>query len=155
GILPVARRVVRSSRRARPPTLVVPPGNVPEAGLVSGLPLSAPASLVALVHALRNGGLTGGRGPVAFRQPVEDGVGLAGVGGQHGARRALEVTAAGGHALLMIGPPGAGKTMLARRLPTILPRLGEDEALEVVAIHSVAGLLPPGVLPSSARPFRA
>jgi magnesium chelatase family protein len=80
---------------------------------------------------------------------------MADVAGQVLAKRALEIAAAGGHAVLMVGPPGAGKTMLARRLPTILPALSEAEALEVVAIHSVAGLVAPGEDPSGRRPFRA
>jgi magnesium chelatase family protein len=69
---------------------------------------------------------------------------LADVAGQFEARRALELAAAGGHHLFLKGPPGAGKTMLAERLPSILPPLGQKEALEVTAIHSIAGLLPPG-----------
>ncbi|RZB15602.1 ATP-binding protein [Streptomyces sp. F001] len=69
---------------------------------------------------------------------------LADVVGQTSARTAVEVAAAGGHHLLLSGPPGAGKTMLAERLPAVLPRLGREEALEVTAVHSVAGLLPPG-----------
>ncbi|MEU2269396.1 YifB family Mg chelatase-like AAA ATPase [Streptomyces olindensis] len=69
---------------------------------------------------------------------------LADVVGQLSARTAVEVAAAGGHHLFLEGPPGAGKTMLAERLPTILPRLGRQESLEVTAVHSVAGLLPPG-----------
>ena len=75
--------------------------------------------------------------------------------GQLLARRALEIASAGGHNLLLVGPPGAGKTMMARRLPGILPPLTFDEALEVTAVHSVAGLLPRGAGLLTDRPFRA
>jgi magnesium chelatase family protein len=80
---------------------------------------------------------------------------LADVRGQPAARRALEIAAAGGHNLLLVGPPGVGKTMLARRLPGVLPPLADQEALEITRIHSVAGLLDAGVGLVRSRPFRA
>ena len=80
---------------------------------------------------------------------------LADVRGQRLARRALEIASAGGHNLLLVGPPGAGKTMMARRVGGILPPLTFDEALEVTAVHSVAGLLPAGLGMLTSRPFRA
>ncbi len=151
GVLPVARRLSLDRVRA----LVLPPANVPEAALVSGVALAAPATLEQLVCELRARCLT----VVSERQPLtvqgRDMVDLSDVVGQHAARRALEIAAAGGHAVLMVGAPGTGKTMLARRLPTILPPLSEGEALEVVAIHSIAGLLEPGTAPAATRPFRA
>ena len=160
GTLSVARRLAGSGRQTRAAanqvTLVLPPPNVPEASLVSRLNLSAPPSLSAVVTQLDAGRLDppGQRDEPEVTQPGES-VDLADVIGQDVAKRALEIAAAGAHALLMIGPPGAGKTMLARRLPTILPALTEEEALEVVAIHSVAGLLAPNAVASVARPFRA
>ncbi len=135
--------------------LVVPPANLVEAGRVSALRLAAPENLRDLTYELRRGALT-----VPCRHPpmsdaVRDPLDFSDVVGQQAAKRALEVAAAGGHNVVMIGPPGAGKTMLARRLPAILPELTEAESLEVIAIHSVAGMLTPEGLAVCSRPFRA
>src|SRR5690606_6892199 len=77
------------------------------------------------------------------------------VKGQHHVKRALEVAVAGGHNLLMVGPPGTGKSMLAKRLPTIMPDMSEDEAIEATKIHSITGLLDPKKAFLTTRPFRA
>jgi magnesium chelatase family protein len=161
GTLSVARRLAGAKRGRRtaaaPVTLILPPPNVAEASLVSRLALCAPATLADVVTQIRDGRLLppGAAPDEGVAAPVAESVDLADVVGQDIAKRALEIAAAGAHALLMIGPPGAGKTMLARRLPTILPALTEEEALEVVAIHSVAGLLAPNGAASVRRPFRA
>ena len=125
-------------------TVVVPIGNASEAAMVTGLRVLVAASLAEVVRALRS------EGPVlATADPVTVESGqvlpdLVEVVGQPVARRALEIAAAGAHHLLLEGAPGAGKTMLAERLPSILPELDTAEAIEVTAIHSVAGVLPAG-----------
>jgi magnesium chelatase family protein len=163
GVLPIAV----AARRDGLSGILLPAGNADEAAIVAGLEIVAVSSLGEAVHALND--------PAGFRAdaalhpalpaypapPARSGGSrplppdLADVRGQLLARRALEVAAAGGHNLLLVGPPGAGKTMMARRVSGILPPLSFDEALELTAIHSVAGLLPTGGGLLTERPFRS
>jgi magnesium chelatase family protein len=174
GVLPA----VAAAAAAGFGRVVTPPDNLPEAALVPGMQVVAPASLAALldwlagrqtaagaagVRVVESGaGLTAlpaGAGWGAGYGPQQPGAGAAGlagpacgpqlrdladVAGQPVARRAAEICAAGGHHLMLLGPPGVGKTLLAERLPSIMPPLRPGEALEVSAIHSVAGTLPAG-----------
>ena len=157
GALPVSRRVAQlgSQGASRARTLVLPPANVAEAALVGGTALAAPATLRELVAALRRAELARAEPDIRHAPAARESLDFADVAGQATAKRALEIAAAGGHNVIMVGPPGAGKTMLARRLPSILPALTESEALDVTAIHSVAGVLAPGDPRIVARPFRA
>ena len=136
GVLPA----VLAAQREGWPTVVVPMENLPEASLVDGIEVLGVATLTQLQSWLKGAGQLAERVPIAV--PDDDGYAdLVDVVGQDQARYALEVAAAGAHHLMMTGPPGIGKTMLAQRLPGLLPALTETEALEVTAIHSVAGLL--------------
>ena len=134
--------------------LLVPAANLAEAALVPGLRVGGASSLGQVDAFLRGEARLDPPSPcrAAAPAPVED---LADVRGQPLARRALEIAAAGGHNLLLIGPPGAGKTMLARRLRGLLPELDRDEALEVTQVLSAAGLVHPDAPLATARPFRA
>lgn len=151
GALSMARLATQRGFRV----LIVPEANGGEASLAPNAPLAAASTLAGLVDQLRNGRLSRPTCSAALRAAHDDQLDLAEVAGQEMAKRALEIAAAGAHNVLFEGPPGAGKTMLARRLPTILPPLTAEEHLEVVAIHSVGGILPAGVIPSQTPPFRA
>lgn len=150
GVLPC----VLAAARAGHAQVVVPVDNADEAALVDGIEVLAAATLSDLV------GHLSGRAPLAAHRrsappappPPPD---LADVVGQAAGRRAVEVAAAGGHHLFLTGPPGAGKTMLAERLPGLLPPLDEQAALAVTAIHSIAGTLPPEAPLVTRAPFEA
>ncbi len=153
GVLAVARHVAAT----RNTLLIVPPDNLPEALCVPGVRAMASRTLAELVTALREDTAREDSRTPSTTGSNPDVPDLGDVIGQELAVRALEIAAAGAHNLLLQGPPGAGKTMLARRLPGILPPLGDHEALEVLAIHSVAGLLGAQEqnLANIGRPFRS
>lgn len=147
GVLPAA---IAASAKER--GIICPAATGGEAAWADGIEVLAPASLIALINHFK------GTQVLTPPEPMladEDWTGpdLIDIKGQETAKRALELCAAGGHNLLMIGPPGAGKSMLAQRLPGILPMLDPREALEVSMIHSIAGMLKGGLL-SRRRPFR-
>ncbi|MEU8681352.1 YifB family Mg chelatase-like AAA ATPase [Streptomyces sp. NPDC048611] len=160
GVLPAVLAAADAGYRQ----VVVPEQTVPEASLVPGVSVLGVRSLRQLIAVLADepvpeeedpreegrpdaslaGLIVPGTGAGAGLPPGDHTPDLADVAGQHGARRALEVAAAGRHHIFFKGPPGAGKTMLAERLPGLLPPLSPKESLEVTAVHSVAGTLPPG-----------
>lgn len=152
GVLPA----MVAARRAGLRRVILPTANAAEAAIVPGTAIIAVEALHQVVMALRDPSAVAEWSPLdaprTTRAAVPD---LADVDGQPLARRALEIAAAGGHHLLLSGPPGCGKTMLARRLPGLLPELDVEAAIEVTAIHSVAGLLAPGAGLIEVRPFRS
>lgn len=153
GVLPAAI----ACRKMGIKTLVVPAVNGPEAALIPGVRVIAPMNLIELVAILRRE-----KEAAAIAAPAssaadtpENVIDFADVRGQIHAKRALEIAAAGGHNVLLCGAPGAGKTLLARALPGILPPLTQDESIEVTQIYSVANLLPKDTPLLTRRPFRA
>lgn len=151
GVLPM----VAAARRQGLDEVIVPLANAAEAGIIEGVRVLAAADLDSLIAFLGGRGTLPDAGsPAAFR-PETAGPDLADVRGQAHVKRAIEIAAAGRHNLLMIGPPGSGKTMLARRLVSILPDLTYSESLEATTVHSVAGLLHRRSGLVTTRPFRA
>ena len=155
GALPIAIQ----ARKEKFKGMIVPKQNAREAAIVNNLEVYGVENLVDVVDFL-NGRkaieptFVETRDEFAENQNVFK-VDFSDVKGQENVKRALEIAAAGGHNVILIGPPGAGKTMLARRMPTILPPLSLHEALETTKIHSVAGVLPPESSLVSSRPFRS
>ncbi|MFP4343358.1 MAG: YifB family Mg chelatase-like AAA ATPase [Anaerolineales bacterium] len=154
GVLPVAADLARYEEVT---VLYVPAIDAPEAALIPGPEVYPVESLAALVSHLQGLEPLQPLPPQARLAdlPPAPAVDFAEIRGQEHAKRALEIVAAGGHNLMMVGPPGAGKTLMARAIPGILPSLSLDEALEVTRIYSVADQLPPDTPLISQRPFRA
>jgi magnesium chelatase family protein len=152
GVLPIAA----AARRRGAAAMLLPAANAAEAAVVEGLRLLPVRTLQEAVHLLNQPQSAWPDTRPVVPPPVATAtLDLRDLRGQAFARRALEIAAAGGHNLLMVGSPGAGKTMLARRLPGILPPLSFEESLECTAIHSVAGTLPGDSGLLFERPFRA
>jgi len=155
GILPIAMLAKREGMK----NLIVPQDNGNEASIVKGIKVQGATHLLDIVHYFRGEcelqEFSSGDDLLLDQHAMRNGLNFSDIKGQAQAKRALEISASGGHNVLMIGPPGSGKTMLARAMPTILPPPGYEEAVETTKIHSIAGLLDSNRYLVLERPFRS